>query len=73
MNRVGSKAVAKILAGTAMAMFVIAGTVTLAPKKAAANPNYASQTGKPCTFCHTAPPNLNANGKQFQANGHKLK
>jgi hypothetical protein len=72
MNQLVSKTLVKVAAGTAIAALV-AGTMVLAPKKAEANPGYASATGKPCTFCHTAPPNLNANGKKFQANGHKLK
>lgn len=72
MNQLVSQTFVKVAAGAAIAALV-AGTVVFAPKKAEANPTYAAQTGKACTFCHTAPPNLNATGKKFQANGHKLK
>jgi hypothetical protein len=37
-----------------------------------ATPLYAQQTGKPCGFCHARPPELNANGKKFKANGYRL-
>ncbi len=46
--------------------------LTVAPRHAAANPGFAQQTGKACTFCHSAPPVLNDQGKKFKANGNKL-
>jgi cytochrome c553 len=63
-----------VLAGAvvATAFSLAAVMVTLTPRQAAAKPEYAAQTGKACTFCHTAPPALNDQGKKFQANGHKL-
>ncbi len=54
------------------AALLIAGTITLAPQKAQASAAFASQTGKACNYCHTAPPALNANGKKFKAKGNKL-
>lgn len=46
--------------------------VTLAPRQAAATPQFTQQTGKPCGFCHTQPPTLNDQGKAFKAKGNKL-
>ena len=46
--------------------------IVFTPRPAAAKPEYAQATGKQCTFCHTAPPTLNGQGKAFQAKGHKL-
>ena len=40
--------------------------------EAKANQAFASQTGKPCGFCHGKPPALNAQGKKFKAKGNKL-
>lgn len=51
-------------------------TIMLPPQKARALPTYAQQTGKACGFCHHNPAGggaRNANGKKFEANGHKLK
>ena len=47
-------------------------TLTFAPRQAAAKPEFAQQTGKPCGFCHTTPPTLNDQGKAFKAKGFKL-
>jgi len=46
------------------------------PSPARATPVFAGQTGLPCTRCHTAPTGgkaLTDFGKEFQANGNKLK
>ena len=61
------------LAGGSLAL---AGAMALAATLAAsrpaeARPAFASQTGKPCTACHTAPPQLNTYGKAFKAAGNK--
>ncbi len=61
---------ATILSGAAA--LLVAGALTLAPEKAQASATFAQQTGKPCAFCHTAPPALNDQGKKFKANGNKL-
>jgi len=36
-----------------------------------ATPAFALQTGRPCNACHTRPPALNQNGKEFKANGNR--
>jgi len=60
-------------AGLAAAALVAIVGLTMTPRQAVAKPQYASQTGKACTYCHTpAPPKLNAKGKAFKAKGHKL-
>jgi hypothetical protein len=51
---------------------LIAAATTLGSREAAANPKFAQETGKPCGFCHTAPPTLNDQGKAFKAKGNKL-
>ncbi len=54
---------------------VCAGLVILSVSQSTpgqANPQFAQQTGKGCSFCHTKPPALNATGKKFKANGYKL-
>lgn len=51
---------------------VLAASLLTLTLKAEATPAYTQQTGKACTFCHTAPPNLNSAGKKFKANGNKL-
>lgn len=59
------------LVSGATALLLVA-ALTFAPQEAQANPKFAQQTGKACTFCHTAPPALNDSGKKFKANGNKL-
>lgn len=63
-----------VFAGLALAAAVSLSALmlTVAPRQAAANPGFAQQTGKACTFCHSAPPALNDQGKKFKANGNKL-
>lgn len=62
-----------IMTGAAFAALLVAGaTLTVAPRKAEATAAYASQTGQPCTKCHSAPPKLNATGEKFKKNGYKL-
>jgi hypothetical protein len=61
------------VAAAAAAVVLVAGlAMTMSTREAAASAKYTQATGKPCTFCHTAPPALNPQGKKFQANGHKL-
>jgi hypothetical protein len=62
------------LAGGSLALAgAMALAVTIAASRPAdARPAFASQTGKPCTACHTAaPPTLNSYGKAFKAAGNK--
>jgi hypothetical protein len=59
--------------GLAVAALIAIAGITLTSQQVTAKPQYASQTGKACTYCHTpAPPKLNAKGKAFKAKGHKL-
>jgi hypothetical protein len=63
------------LAGIGGAAVLIGGSLTI-PSPARATPVFAGQTGLPCTRCHTAPTGgkaLTDFGKDFQANGNKLK
>ena len=59
------------------AALLIGGTVTLlAPRTAAAKPEFAAQTGLPCGQCHVSPAGggkLKAFGEKFKANGFKVK
>jgi hypothetical protein len=67
--------VALRLAGIGGATALIGGSLTI-PSPARATPVFAGQTGLPCTRCHTAPTGgkaLTDFGKEFQANGNKLK
>lgn len=67
--------VALCLVGIGGATVLIAGSLTI-PSPARATPVFAGQTGLPCTRCHTAPAGgkaLTDFGKDFQANGNKLK
>ncbi len=64
-----------ILAGAAVAAaaILVAGTtMTVAPRKAEANPAFAQQTKLACAKCHTTPPKLNSFGEKFKAKGNKL-
>jgi hypothetical protein len=61
--------------GLAAAALALAGALTLAPRPAQATPDFAKQTGLPCTQCHvspSAPKNLTAFGKTFEDNGNQL-
>ena len=60
-------------AAGAAAVLLIAGTLTtIGSREAAASPKNTQETGKPCNFCHSKPPELNDQGKKFKANGNKL-
>ena len=67
--------VAHCLAGIGGAAELIGGSLTI-PSSARATPVFAGQTGLPCARCHTAPAggkDLTDFGKDFKANGNKLK
>ena len=69
-----AKTVLAIVCSTAAAV-LIAGTMSLfMAVPAGATPEFAKQTGKPCSQCHLSPAGgaLNPYGKKFKANGHKL-
>jgi hypothetical protein len=57
-------------AAGAAAIVLVAGLATT--QQASASMKNTQETGKPCTFCHTAPPALTDAGKKFKANGNKL-
>jgi hypothetical protein len=55
---------------------LLATAVTVAPRNAAAKPEFAAQTGLPCGQCHSNPAGggkLKAFGEKFKANGNKVK
>ena len=57
-----------------LAAIAAIGAVALAPRPAAATPQYAQQTGLPCGRCHVSPAGgsgLNPFGQRFKANGHR--
>jgi hypothetical protein len=59
-----------------VAILVGSAITAMAPRSAQALPAYTQQTGLPCSQCHTNPAggrDLTDFGKQFQANGDKLK
>jgi hypothetical protein len=59
----------------AMAIWMAATMLIVLPRKAAATPVFAQQTGLPCGQCHENPAGgskLKEFGQKFQANGNKL-
>lgn len=59
--------------GLAMAALIAIAGITMTSQQVTAKPQYASQTGKACTYCHSpAPPKLNAKGRAFKKKGHKM-
>ena len=69
-NSAGSTKV--LVVGVGAVAVALASVIAFAPREAKANPGFAQATGKPCGFCHSKPPELNAQGKKFKANGNKL-
>jgi hypothetical protein len=64
------------LAALAIGTFVVAATLVVAPRHAAALPAYAQKEGKACGYCHANPAGggeRNAAGKKYEANGHTFK
>ncbi len=63
------------MAGGAVATLLVAGTMVLAPREAAATAAYGQQTGMACGQCHVNPGGggkLTTFGMNWQAKGHKL-
>jgi Spy/CpxP family protein refolding chaperone len=63
-------------AGLAVAVVLAAAAVSVTPRSASATPAYAAETKLPCGRCHVNPAGGGPNtpfGKEFAANGHKLK
>jgi hypothetical protein len=64
------------LAALAIGTFVVAATVVVAPRHAAALPAYAQKEGKACGYCHANPAGggeRNAMGKKYEVGGHTFK
>ena len=65
-----------VVGSVAVAAFLLAATLLVAPRSASALPAYAQKEGKPCGYCHVNPAGggaRNAKGKQYEANGHSFK
>ena len=65
-----------IVGSVAVAAFLLAATLLVAPRSASALPAYAQKEGKPCGYCHVNPAGggaRNAKGKQYEAHGHSFK
>jgi hypothetical protein len=70
------KAVSCVGAAVAVAALVAGAALVVAPRDAAAKPEFASQTGLPCGKCHVNPAGGGKNtafGDKFKANGYKVK
>jgi hypothetical protein len=75
----GSKNAIGALARTAVPMaaviLLIGGMIAVAPRPAAAKPEFAAKTGFPCGQCHvsqTGGGTLKAYGQAFKANGFEV-
>jgi len=53
--------------------FVLGILLMMFARPAAAVPSYARQTGYACSKCHTTPPELTQEGRDFKLNGYTLK
>ncbi len=62
----------KSLAVTLVALFVLAVSFAMVPKKANAIPAFAQKYHFSCAVCHTVFPNLNPFGRAFWRNGFRL-
>jgi hypothetical protein len=59
--------------GAAALTFATGLILTGTTRSVEARPAFSSQTGFPCGRCHTNPPQLSDYGRQFKANGNKVK
>ena len=67
----GRAGIAVTAAVCGLAAIAVIGAVALAPRPAAATPQYAQQTGLPCRQCHVSPAGgsgLKPFGQRFKAN-----
>jgi hypothetical protein len=65
-----------VVGSVAVAAFLLAATLLVAPRSATALPAYSQKEGKACGYCHENPAGggaRNAKGKQYEANGHSFK
>jgi hypothetical protein len=63
---------ATLLAGAAATALIVGMAIASGTGPASAKEEFAARTGKPCTYCHTAPPKLNDVGRRFKAKGFRL-
>jgi acetaldehyde dehydrogenase (acetylating) len=73
--KVNEKKVFVVACGTATAIIIAGAISLLTAQPVAATPQFATQTGKSCTDCHTSPEggaSLTPFGEKFKANGNKL-
>lgn len=64
-----------LVCGTAATIMVVGAMSLIDSRPAAAKPEFAAQTGKPCGTCHENPAGggkLKPFGEKFKANGFKL-
>jgi hypothetical protein len=61
-----------LLSRSRISVFLTMGLVALAVAQADATPQFARKYQKDCSFCHLAPPILNARGEAFVARGYRL-
>jgi hypothetical protein len=61
-----------LLSRSRISVFLTKGLVALAVAQADATPQFARKYQKDCSFCHLAPPILNARGEAFVARGYRL-
>ena len=66
MRKATLSAVLTAVAATATAIVLGVAMMVTVSGQSMATPAIAQKTGQPCTKCHTAPPTLNAYGKQYQ-------
>jgi len=75
MSRLCYSLAAAALAATAAVILLVATMVVLAPRPAAAKPEFAAKTGFPCGKCHvskTGGGTLKPYGLAFKANGFEV-
>src|SRR6516164_8297077 len=70
MRRLQSRMNVQSVFGTS---FVIVLILLTFPRPASAVPSFARQTGYTCAQCHTTPPQLTQEGRDFKLNGYTLK
>jgi hypothetical protein len=51
---------------------LLAGSFAIASFTAEAVPSFARETGKSCSYCHNAWPQLNKKGRSFKELGYRL-
>ncbi len=74
-SRPNTTALLHVAVGVTVAILVAGTAIMITPRSAAAKPEFAAQTGKPCGQCHQNPGGggkLKPYGAAFKANGFKL-